>query len=79
MEQINNAEQSFQPDIAKRVYKHYKPMAILYRKIVIGMAILMSVLVYCLVVTLKGNSTLQQQIRGKDVKIIMPNGGVLTR
>ena len=79
MEQINNAEQSFHPDIAKRVYKHYKPMAILYRKIVIGMAILMAVLAYCLVVTLKGNSTLQQQIRGKDVKIIMPDGKVLTR
>jgi len=68
----------FKPDVAKRVYKHYKPMAILYRRIVVGMALVMSVLIYCLVITLRGNATLQQQVNNKDIKIIMPNGRVLT-
>lgn len=68
----------YKPDVAKRVYKQYKPMYILYRRIVIGMSILMAVLIYCLLITLKGNNTLQEQIRGKDVKIIMPNGRIAT-
>lgn len=66
-------EPQFTPDMAKRQYRHYKPIAILYRKILIGMSILLAVLIYCLLVTLKGNNTLQNQIPEKSVSIIYPN------
>lgn len=75
MEEVNKTEEKqFKPDFGQKASKAYKWKFVLARRIAIGLGAMLLLLAYCLVITLKGNHTLQKQIAEKDVKIIMPNG-----
>lgn len=66
MEQNNSPmvceEPQYKPNVARKTYRHYKPAAILYKRIVIGMGLLLAVLVFCLVQAIRGNATLKGQL-----------------
>ena len=63
---------NFKPMLAKRQYKHYKPVAIFYRRLLIGSALLLMVLLYALVMALRGNHTLKAQLNGTETIVIEP-------
>ena len=71
---MDNESKQYTPNVGQKASKAYKWKFVLARRIAIGLGAMLLLLAYCLVITLKGNHTLQKQIAEKDVKIIMPNG-----
>lgn len=62
----------YQPNVARKTYRHYKPAAIMYRRIVIGMGLLLAVLIFCLVQAIRGNATLKGQLEQSKIRVIQP-------